>query len=169
MSRLALYPGTFDPVTLGHLDVLRRALRLFDRVEVTLATNIAKRTLFSDDERAALIRESIADWPAEERERVSVATFEGLIVEHARARGAVALVRGLRQVSDFDYEMRMAVANRRLEADVVTVFLTPNETHAFTSATLVREIHRFGGDVSSFVPTPVWAALKAKKDGGAAG
>ncbi len=166
MARLALYPGTFDPVTLGHLDVIRRALRLFDRVEVTLATNIAKRTLFSDDERADLIRASIAEWPAEERDRVSVATFEGLIVEHARRRGAAALVRGLRQVSDFDYEMRMAVANRRLAEDVVTVFLTPGEEHAFTSATLVREIHRFGGDVASFVPEPVRAALAARREHG---
>lgn len=166
MARLALYPGTFDPVTLGHLDVIRRALRLFDRVEVTLATNIAKRTLFSDDERADLIRQSIAGWPAEERERVSVATFEGLVVEHARRRGAAALVRGLRQVSDFDYEMRMAVANRRLAEGVVTVFLTPSEEHAFTSATLVREIHRFGGDVASFVPEPVRAALAARRDNG---
>lgn len=162
MARLALYPGTFDPVTLGHLDVLRRALRLFDRVEVTLATNIAKRTLFSDDERADLVRQSIAEWPAEERERVSVASFEGLIVEHAKRRGAAALVRGLRQVSDFDYEMRMAVANRRLAEDLVTVFLTPDEHDAFTSATLVREIHRFGGDVSSFVPEPVRAALATR-------
>ena len=166
MDRLALYPGTFDPVTLGHLDVIRRALRLFDRVEVTLATNIAKRTLFSDDERAALIRASIAEWPAEERDRVSVATFEGLIVEHAKRRGAVALVRGLRQVSDFDYEMRMAVANRRLAEEVVTVFLTPSEEHAFTSATLVREIHRFGGEVASFVPEPVRAALAARRENG---
>lgn len=168
MARLALYPGTFDPVTLGHLDVLRRALRLFDRVEVTLATNIAKRTLFTDDERAELIRQSIAGWPTDERGRVSVAAFEGLIVEHAKRRGAVALIRGLRQVSDFDYEMRMAVANRRLAEEVVTVFLTPDEHNAFTSATLVREIHRFGGDASSFVPEPVQAALAAKKesDGG---
>ena len=169
MDRLALYPGTFDPVTLGHLDVLRRALRLFDRVEVTLAKNIAKRTLFTDDERADLIRQSIADWPAGERERVSVATFEGLIVEHAERRGAAALVRGLRQVSDFDYEMRMAVANRRLAEEVVTVFLTPDEQDAFTSATLVREIHRFGGDVSSFVPEPVRVALEARKESGGAG
>ena len=91
MDRLALYPGTFDPVTLGHLDVLRRALRLFDRVEVTVATNIAKRTLFSDDERADLIRASIADWPVEERERVDVTAFEGLVVEHARRRGAAPI------------------------------------------------------------------------------
>ena len=163
MARLALYPGTFDPVTLGHLDVLRRALRLFDRVEVTVATNIAKRTLFSDAERADLIRASIANWPASEQGRVDITAFEGLIVDHARQRGAVALVRGLRQVSDFDYEMRMALANRRLEDEIVTVFLTPDEANAFTSASLVREIHRFGGDVTSFVPAPVQAALRGKK------
>ena len=163
MARLALYPGTFDPVTLGHLDVLRRALRLFDRVEVTVATNIAKRTLFSDAERAALIRASMADWSGDEQDRIDITAFEGLIVDHARASGAVALVRGLRQVSDFDYEMRMALANRRLEDEVVTIFLTPDEANAFTSASLVREIHRFGGDVTSYVPTPVAEALAAKK------
>ena len=163
MARLALYPGTFDPVTLGHLDVLRRALRLFDRVEVTVATNIAKRTLFSDAERADLIRASIAEWTEDERSRVAITAFEGLIVAHARQRGAVALVRGLRQVSDFDYEMRMALANRRLEEEIVTIFLTPDEPNAFTSASLVREIWRFGGDVSSYVPAPVAAALEAKR------
>ncbi len=162
MAYLALYPGSFDPVTLGHLDILRRALRLFDRVEVTVATNIAKRTLFAEDERADLIRSSIADWPAEERDRVDITAFEGLIVEHAQRCGAVALVRGIRQVADFDYEMRMAVANRRLADEIVTIFLTPDAQNAFTSASLVREIHRFGGDVSSFVPEPVLRRLGQK-------
>ena len=163
MARLALYPGSFDPVTLGHLDVLRRALRLFDRVEVTVAVNAAKRTLFSDEDRVALVEASIAAWPAEERDRVGVVLFEGLIAEQARQRGAVALVRGIRQVTDFDYELRMAIANQRLNAEAVTVFLTPSEEHAFTSSSLVREIHRFGGDVSSFVPPPVLERLRAAK------
>lgn len=157
MSRLALFPGTFDHVTLGHLDLLRRALRLFDHVEVTVGVNLAKRTLLPDAERVALIEACVADWP--EAERVSVAAFEGLLVEHARRRGAVALVRGLRQVADFDYEMRMAVANRRLHPEVETVFLAPAAEHAFTSSTLVREIYRFGGDISSFVPPPVLERL----------
>ncbi len=162
MPRLALYPGSFDPVTHGHLDVLRRALRLFDRVEVTVAVNPAKQALFTGEERVSLVRASVAAWPEDERARVGVETFDGLIVERAEARGAVALVRGLRQASDFDYEMRMAVANRRLDEEIVTVFLTPSAEHAFTSASLVREIHRFGGDVSAFVPEPVLQRLKQK-------
>ena len=162
MSRLALYPGTFDPVTHGHLDVLRRALRLFDRVEVTVAINPEKRTLFSGEERVGLIHEAVADWTDDERERLDVVVFEGLIAERARQLGAVALVRGIRQVTDFDYELRMAIANQRLNEEAVTVFLTPSEDHAFTSSSLVREIHRFGGDVSSFVPEPVLARLQAR-------
>ncbi len=161
MPRLALYPGSFDPVTNGHLDVLRRALRLFDRVEVTVGVNPAKQGLLGAEERVALIEASVAGWTADERARLGVETFDGLVVDRARERGAVALVRGLRQVSDFDYEMRMAVANRRMAGEVVTVFLTPEPDDAFTSASLVREIHRFGGDVSAFVPPPVLARLKA--------
>ncbi len=165
MARLALYPGSFDPVTNGHLDVLRRALRLFDRVEVTVAVNASKHTLFSGEERVDLIEQSVAGWPADERERVGVELFEGLIAEQAARRGAAALVRGIRQVTDFDYELRMAIANQRLNEEVVTVFLTPSEEHAFTSASLVREIHRFGGDVSSFVPHPVLAWLEGRGRG----
>lgn len=158
--RLALYPGTFDPITLGHLDVLERALAVFDRVEVVVAVNAAKQPLFSLDERVALVRESARDIAG--GDRVEVASFEGLLVEHARARGATALVRGLRQVSDFDFEFRMALANRRLAPEVQTVFLMPGEAHAFLAASLVREIHRFGGDTSSFVPPAVQRALEAR-------
>lgn len=157
MPRLALLPGTFDPITLGHLDLLRRALRLFERVEVAVGVNPAKRTLLPDAERVALVEACVAGWP--EAGRVSVAAFEGLLAEHARRRGASAVVRGLRQVADFDYEMRMAVANRRLAPEVETVFLAPAAEHAFTSSSLVREIHRFGGDVSPFVPPPVLERL----------
>jgi pantetheine-phosphate adenylyltransferase len=164
MLRLALYPGTFDPVTLGHLDVLERALTVFDRVEVTVAVNAAKRPLFTLEERVALVRESAAGLAG--AERVEVTAFEGLLVEHARARGATALVRGLRQVSDFDYEFRMALANRRLAPDVQTVFLMPGEAHAFLAASIVREVHQWGGDTSSFVPAPVQRALDARRAGG---
>ncbi len=157
--RLALYPGTFDPITLGHLDVLERALAVFDRVEVVVAINAAKQPLFSLDERVQLVRESALDIKG--GDRVEVASFDGLLVEHARARGATALVRGLRQVSDFDFEFRMALANRRLAPEVQTVFLMPGEAHAFLAASLVREIHRFGGDTSSFVPPAVQRALAA--------
>ena len=161
--RLALYPGTFDPVTNGHMDVLRRALRVFDRVEVTVAVNADKRTLFTLEERVGLLKQSVAaELPAGEAERVAVAAFEGLLVRQAEARGAVALVRGLRQVSDFDFEFRMALANRRLRPELESVFLMPSEDHTFVAASIVREIHRWGGDVSSFVPEPVARAMAAK-------
>lgn len=163
LPRLALYPGTFDPVTLGHLDVLERALRVFDRIEVTVAVNASKQALFSTGERVDLVRQSLAE--VRGADRVTVTAFEGLLVEHARAVGAVALVRGLRQVSDFDYEFRMALANRRLFPELQTVFLMPSEAHTFVAASIVREIHRWGGDVSSFVPAPVERALREKAGG----
>ena len=155
--RLALYPGTLDPFTYGHLDILERALRIFDRIEVTVAVNASKHTLFSIDERCAMIRESTAHLHG-----VSVEAFEGLLVDRARACGAAALVRGLRQVGDFDYEFRMAFANRKLYPDVETVLFMTSEAHAFVSASIVREVHRWGGDVSMFVPPPVVEALARK-------
>lgn len=157
-SRLALYPGSFDPFTLGHLDVLERAVRVFDRVEVTVAINSGKRTLFTIDERCDLIKRCVGHL-----ERVEVAPFEGLLVEHARDRGAAALVRGLRQVSDFDYEFRMAYANRRLYPELETVFFMTSEDHFMISSSIVREIHRWEGDLRSFVPEPVLEALAAKR------
>lgn len=153
-DRIALYPGSFDPFTFGHLDIVRRAACLFDRVEVTVAVNAAKQPLLSIEDRCRLIRECTEDLPG-----VSVESFEGLLVDRARERGAVALVRGLRQLSDFDYEFRMAFANRRLHGELETVFLMTSEAHALISASIVREIHQWGGDVSSFVPEPVRAAL----------
>jgi pantetheine-phosphate adenylyltransferase len=156
--RLALYPGTFDPFTFGHLDIVERAAVLFDQVEVTVAVNTGKQPLLDVAERCALIQECIGHLS-----NVSVATFEGLLVHHARQRGAVALVRGLRQVSDFDYEFRMAYANRRLALDVETVLLMTSEAHALINASIVREIHHWGGDLSSFVPAPVLRALRAKQ------
>lgn len=163
MDKLALYPGTFDPITLGHLDVLERALQVFDRIEVTVAVNASKQTLFSVEDRVGLVQASVAT--LEDAERVTVTAFEGLLVDHARATGAVALVRGLRQVSDFDYEFRMALANRRLFPELQTVFLMPSEDHTFVAASIVREIHRWGGDVTSFVPGPVAAALADLREG----
>lgn len=155
--KLALYPGTFDPITYGHLDVLERALRLFDRIEVTVAINAAKKSLFSTEERCELIRKCITHL-----DRVDVEAHEGLIADRARDTGAVALVRGLRQVSDFDYEMRMALANRELHAGLETIFLPASGAHAFISATIVRDIHRWNGDVSAFVPPVVVEAMKEK-------
>lgn len=156
--RLALLPGSFDPFTNGHLDILERALHVFDKVEVTVAVNAEKQTLFSIEERCELIRASTQDL-----ERVTVEAFEGLLVNRARKLGACALVRGLRQVSDFDYEFRMAFANRKLHPELETVFLMPSEEYAMVSATVVRDVHRWGGDVSAFVPPPVEKALRRKQ------
>ena len=141
--------------------MLERALAVFDRVEVTVAVNAAKRTLFTAEERVALVRESLPEVTG--ADRVTVSAFEGLLVDHARAAGAVALVRGLRQVSDFDYEARMAAANRRLAPDVQTVLFMPAEAQALVSSSIVRDVHRWGGDVSSFVPGPVLDALAARR------
>lgn len=153
---MALYPGTFDPVTFGHLDVLRRARDTFGEVEVAVAVNADKRTLFSAAERVALIEACVA---AEGLSGVTVSTFEGLVAAYAQQRGHRVLVRGLRQVSDFDYEFRMAFANARLAPDVETAFLMTSEAHALVSSSIVRDVHRWGGDVRLFVPEPVAQAL----------
>lgn len=155
---LALYPGTFDPFTFGHLDVLERASRLFDQVEVTIAINASKDPLLTVEERCALIEEC-----TQHLHGVSVSAFEGLLVDRARERGAIALVRGLRQVSDFDYEFRMAFANRKLYPEVETVFFMTSEEHAMISASVVRDVHRWDGDLTPFVPPPVVEALQAKR------
>lgn len=157
--RIALYPGTFDPFTYGHLDVVERARRLFEEVEVTVAVNAQKKTLLGVEERCALIEACTAHLGG-----VTVAPFEGLLVERARARGAGVLVRGLRQVSDFDYEFRMAFANRKLHPELETVFLMTSEAHAFISSTIVRDVYRWGGDLSKFVQPPVAEALRKKRE-----
>ena len=155
---LALYPGTFDPFTYGHLDVLRRALQLFEQIEVTVAVNAGKKTaLFTPEERCCLIEACTADLDG-----VTVAAFEGLLVDRARERSADVLIRGLRQVSDFDFEFRMAFANRKLAPELETVFLMTSEEHALISSTIVRDVHRWEGDVSKFVPPPVVEALQEK-------
>lgn len=157
---LALFPGTFDPFTLGHLDVLRRALSVFDRIDVTVAVNSSKTPIFDLEERCELIRATVSDL-----ERVTVTAFDGLLVDHARQTGATALVRGLRQANDLDYEQRMAFANRRLFPDLETVFFMPSEQYALISGSLVREIFKWGGDIRPFVPTPIAEALLARRDG----
>lgn len=151
---LALYPGSFDPFTLGHLDIVERASHLFQEVEVTVAENAAKKGFLPVNTRCDLIRESTSHL-----NNVVVRSFSGLLASYAEDRKAVALVRGLRQVSDFEYEFRMAFANRRLAPGIETVFLMTTEEHALISSSVVREIHHWGGDISSFVPEPVRRAL----------
>ncbi len=154
--RLALYPGTFDPVTHGHLDILERALSLFDRVIVTVGRNSTKTPLFSAEERVSLIRQSAPD------ERIEVAAFDGLLVNFAQEQGAAAIVRGLRQVADFEYEFQMALMNRTLAPSLTTLFLMPHERYTFLNSSMVREVARLGGDVSPFVPPVVLDALNRK-------
>lgn len=160
MKTLALYPGSFDPITYGHLDILERATDLFDKVIITVAVNKQKETVFSGDEREMLIRECLQDkkWA----ERVEIQQFTGLLVDFAKEKNAQTLIRGVRQVSDFEYEFRMALTNRRLAPDVDTVFLMPNEQLTFISASLVKEIAYWDGDLSSFVPQLVADALREK-------
>ncbi len=155
--RRAIYPGSFDPITNGHLDVLERATGLFDEVIVGVARENNKQSLFSLEERVSLIEAVAGDWP-----RVRVMPFDGLLVDFARREQAVALVRGLRAVSDFEFEFQLALMNRKLEPHLETVFLMPREELTYISSRIVKEIGRLGGQIELFVPPPVVAALKAK-------
>jgi pantetheine-phosphate adenylyltransferase len=153
----AVYPGTFDPLTRGHEDLVRRASRLFDTLVVGVADSRSKRTYFTLAERVEMAREVLAD-----EKRVEVVGFDGLLIDFVRRHGARVVLRGLRAVSDFEYEFQLAGMNRSLHPDMETIFLTPSEQHMFISATLVREIAQLGGDVSKFVDPRVEARLKAK-------
>ncbi|MEW5837957.1 MAG: pantetheine-phosphate adenylyltransferase [Pseudomonadota bacterium] len=157
MPTPVIYPGTFDPITYGHIDVIQRAARMFGQVIVAVAENSSKNSVFSHDERTAMARSAL-----QSVDGVRVDAFSGLLVDFARAHETHTVVRGLRAVSDFEYEMQLAAINRRLDARMETVFMTPAENLNFLSSTLVREIARLGGDVSEFVPPNVVAALKAK-------
>jgi pantetheine-phosphate adenylyltransferase len=153
----ALYPGTFDPITRGHEDLVRRAASLFDEVIVAVADSRGKQPLFSRDERVAIAKETLAPFP-----NVRVEGFSGLLMDFLRQQDAKVIVRGLRAVSDFEYEFQMAGMNRNLFPDVETLFLTPSEQYMFISATMVREIATLGGDVSPFVNALVMPHIKAR-------
>ncbi len=155
--RRAIYPGSFDPVTNGHLDVIARAAKLFDEVIVAVALNDQKRSLFTADERTALIAGSVAGW-----ENVRVSRFDGLLVEFASVQHATAVVRGLRAVSDFEFEFQMALMNRKLDEHIETIFLMPAEKYTYLSSRIVKEISRLGGNVDAFVPASVAQALRKK-------
>jgi len=155
MTRIAVYPGSFDPVTKGHADLIRRSLAFSDRVVVAVAVNVSKQPLFTLEERVALIRETV------ELPSVEVRSFDGLLVDFAKAVGASMLIRGLRAVSDFEYEFQMALMNRTLAPALETVFLVPAFDLTYLSSSLVREVARFGGDVSALVDPVVQHALKA--------
>ena len=155
--RRAIYPGSFDPITNGHLDVIERGRKLFDEVVVAVAHNDEKEALFSLKERLDLLQAT-----AGKIENVRIAQFDGLLVDFALKEKAVAVIRGLRAVSDFEFEFQMALMNRKLQSAVETIFLMPKEEYTYLSSRIIKEIARLGGDISSFVPTPVAEALNRK-------
>lgn len=156
-KKIAIYPGTFDPFTNGHLDLIVRSLRTFDEVIVAIAPSPKKKPLFSIRERLDMIRKSLKNY-----ERVTIEIFDGLLVEYVKSKKGIAIIRGLRAVSDFEYELQMALMNRRLDPEIETVFMMPNEEYSFLTATIVKEISSLGGPVKELVPAPVEAALKKK-------
>lgn len=158
--KICIYPGTFDPLTNGHLDVLQRAAKLFDRVTCAVALSSTKTALFSAKQRVELIRANLGDLP-----NVDVVSFDGLLVDFAVKHKALAIIRGLRALSDFEFEFNMALMNRHLQPKVETIFVMPNEAYSYTSSTLVKQIAKLGGDVSNFVPPNVAAALKSARFG----
>jgi len=159
MRRHAIYPGTFDPVTNGHVDIVQRCRPLFDQVTVAVAVNQSKAPLFPLEVRLEMLRETFAGV-----EHVDVTSFEGLLVEYARARGARAIIRGLRAVSDFEFELQMALMNRRLAGEVETVFLMPSEEYTYLSSSIVKAVSRAGGDVGALVPPGVHKRLLEKAE-----
>lgn len=155
--RKVIYPGTFDPVTNGHIDIVQRAIELFDSVAVTVAINPSKEPLFSVEERVSMLKESLKDYS-----NVSVESFDGLVVDYAKKVGAIGIIRGLRAVSDFEYEFQMALMNRKLASNIATIFLMPHEKYTYLNSSIVRNLSSLNSDVSDFVPSVVHQALKRK-------
>ncbi|MBM3882376.1 MAG: pantetheine-phosphate adenylyltransferase [Verrucomicrobia bacterium] len=155
--RTVIYPGSFDPITNGHLDVIERAARLFDRVVVAVAESESKQPLFSLAQRLDLVARAVAHWP-----KVETDSFSGLLVDYAARRGAHVIIRGLRAVSDFEFEFQLALTNRRMNEHVETIFMMPKDTYTFLSSRIVKEVSRLGGNVSGFVPPHVESALKRR-------
>jgi len=157
MTRKAVYPGTFDPVTYGHLDVIKRAAGLYDKVFVAVAHSKEKKPLFSVEERVTMMAEAVRGY-----KNVSVEDFDRLVVDYALARSAGVVIRGIRMISDFEYEFQMALTNRKINSEIETVFMMPNESYSYLSSKLIKEVARFGADVSKFVPAEVEKKLKEK-------
>ncbi|GBD88334.1 phosphopantetheine adenylyltransferase [bacterium BMS3Abin03] len=152
-----IYPGSFDPVTNGHIDVIKRARELFDSVVITVAVNPVKTPMFTVEERVLMLKESLKDF-----ENVTIDSFDGLVVDHARQVGAVGIIRGLRAVSDFEFEFQMALMNRKLSDKITTIFLMPHEKYTYLNSTIVRNLASLQSDVSDFVPPAVQEALRKK-------
>jgi pantetheine-phosphate adenylyltransferase len=155
--KIAIYPGTFDPITFGHIDVLERAVEIFDKVVIAVSTQSGKSPLFSLEERIEMVYEVLKG-----KFNVEVESFQGLLMDYAQSKGAVAVVRGLRAISDFEYEFQMALMNRKLTSNISTVFLMPHEKYTYLNSTLVREIALLGGNCSNFVPAFVEKKLQEK-------
>ncbi len=155
--RKVIYPGTFDPVTYGHIDVIKRARDLFDAVVVTVAVNQSKTPLFTVEERVHFIVESVKEFS-----NIQVDSFDGLVVDHAKSVGASGIIRGLRAISDFEFEFQMALMNRKLAKDIATIFLMPHEKYTYLNSSIVRNLATLNGDISDFVPPVVQDALKRK-------
>lgn len=155
--RLAIYPGTFDPITNGHLDLVERGLRIFDEIVIAVAPSLKKQPLFSLEERLKLIREVVKDC-----RNVKVEAFNGLLVNYVKGKGGIAIIRGLRAVSDFEYELQMALMNRRLDTNIETVFMMPSEEFSFLTSTVVKEVVSLGGSVKGLVPEVVERAMREK-------
>ena len=155
---IAIYPGSFDPITSGHLDLIRRCAGLFDKLIISILRNEAKQPLFSAVERMEMLREAINGYP-----NVEVSSFDGLLVNYAAEQGARVIVRGIRAISDYEYELQMTHMNRRLQPGIETVFLMANEKYSFISSRLVKEVFRLGGDISGLVPASVEARMRVKK------
>ena len=155
--KLGIYPGSFDPLTNGHLDVIRRADKLFDRVIVAIANNDSKQPMFSKEKRVELASESL-----EGMQDVSVETFDGLLVNYAVEKGAQAIIRGLRAISDFEFEFQLALMNRHLNSSIETIFMMPKDKYTFLSSRMVKEVASLGGDITGFVPAPVLHAMRQR-------
>lgn len=157
MKKKAVYPGTFDPITYGHIDLIKRALKIFDTVIIAVARNADKNPLFSVEERISMLRQATRGMKG-----VIIEGFNGLAVDYVRSKGSVVMVRGLRMLSDFEYEFQMALTNRRLAQDIETIFMMPSESYSYLSSKLIKEAFALGADVRSFVPSFVVKALKQK-------
>ena len=155
--KIAIYPGTFDPITFGHIDIIERATVLFDKVIVAVAQNRAKKPMFSSSERKVMIAEVTSKY-----ENVEIDSFEGLVVDYVQSKKATAIIRGLRAISDFEYELQMALMNRKLKEQVITVFLMPHEKYVYLNSSIVKEVASFKGDISHLVPAVVQKALSEK-------
>jgi len=157
--KTAVYPGTFDPITNGHIDIIKRALNIFDKVIIAISVDSTKNPFFTVEERIKMISEAVKDI-----QRIEIDSFSGLLVDYAKKTNAIAVIRGLRAVSDFEYEFQMALMNRRLNENIETVFLMPNEKFTYLNSSIVREVVSLGGDISDFVPENVKKELKKKWD-----